>query len=282
MSHVDGPTAVALNHAYVVLDTPTYQAIATDPFMRGAFAPNERRTTVRTDETYTGLYFYGRDTYFELFDVAEAVGRQVGDYALAFGVDEVGTVATLERTLGPELLRPPALITRDCAGRQVPWFWLAALTDFPLRAAQSAWVMEYLPTFLAEWHPRRGRETRGASRRDVLARYRDVLPSHVADAVLGDVVGVTLAATARTRDQLTTFCTAVGYRQRPLTDGGVELVGPDFFVRLVPVASDNRECLTEMQFRTCRTPPGPNQRQLGRSALTLGDGYGALSFRPST
>ena len=69
---------VFLNHLYTVLDTATYKAIEADPFWRTQFAPSERRTTVRTDETYTGLYFYGVNTYFEIFDIADSPHPHVG------------------------------------------------------------------------------------------------------------------------------------------------------------------------------------------------------------
>ena len=37
----------------------------------------ERRTTVRADTSYTALYFYGTNTYFEFFDAGRSVRRAV-------------------------------------------------------------------------------------------------------------------------------------------------------------------------------------------------------------
>src|SRR5208282_2209145 len=94
------------------LDTPTYQAIESDPFWRKRFAPNERRTTVRTDETYTGLYFYGINTYFEVFDVADSPRPDVGDCGIAFGVERSGDIGALKGVLGAELETSTQPITR--------------------------------------------------------------------------------------------------------------------------------------------------------------------------
>jgi hypothetical protein len=55
--------SVPLNHFYVVLDSATYKAIEQSPFLRKEFAVNEQRTTTRTDISYTGVYFYGTNTW---------------------------------------------------------------------------------------------------------------------------------------------------------------------------------------------------------------------------
>jgi hypothetical protein len=77
------PTAF-LNHFFVVVDTATYRALQDSAFVTGAFAPFEKRTTSRNDQTYTGIYWYGRHTYFSL--QARRPGA-VGTSGLAFGVE---------------------------------------------------------------------------------------------------------------------------------------------------------------------------------------------------
>lgn len=271
---------VSLNHVYVVADSATYQAIHADAFMRHALAPSEERTTVRTDQTYTGLYFYGVHTYFELFDVARTAGGRVGDYGVAFGVEQVDGTAALETALGAALLRTPELVTRAFEGRQVPWFWMAMLTHFPLRAPQSAWVMEYRPSFLQEWYPRPGGQGAPSTRRAVLARYRDVLPDRVAEPLLADITAVTIDATAETRERLAAFCTAVGYHRTDRPDGALELRGPDVVLHLAPVARASDQGLRALRCRTHRTPDGPPERRVGRARLTFAEGTATLAFAP--
>src|SRR5215211_6887011 len=81
---------VYLNHFFITVDSATYKVIESNNFLRGQFAASEQRTTVRTDKTYTGLYFYGTNTYFEFFDDSTS-GYKLGDSGLAFGVDKPGS-----------------------------------------------------------------------------------------------------------------------------------------------------------------------------------------------
>ncbi len=265
----------SLNHFYAVVDTATYRAMEGDSFLRRAFAPNERRTTVRTDQTYTGLYFYGVNTYFEVFDVADSGGRAVGDYGLAFGVDNVGEISALGERVGPDLESEPELITRLYEGQQVPWFFMATLTHFPHGSAHSSWVMEYHPNFLNRWHPRPYGHA-GVRRRDILARYRDVLGEQVVDPILVDVVGLTIAANAATRQHLTSFCTAAGYRAET-SDGSVELHGPDLVLRLV-AANGTAESIQQVEMRTDRQPSKLSELQFVRSTLRFTPGHATLIF----
>ena len=80
--------ALGLNHFYVTVDAATYGHLEASDFLRAEFGVYEKRTTVRKDITYSGIYFYGRNTYFEFF--AEGT-RQAGPASgLALGVDEAG------------------------------------------------------------------------------------------------------------------------------------------------------------------------------------------------
>src|SRR6516165_8816112 len=78
-SQPDASPQVFLNHFYVVLDSPTYRAVEEDAFLRKHFAVNEKRTTTNAEMTYTGLYFYGINTYFEFFDIGNSPKDCVGD-----------------------------------------------------------------------------------------------------------------------------------------------------------------------------------------------------------
>ncbi len=271
-----GATAsCSLNHFYAVVDSATYRAMEGDAFLRRAFAPNERRTTVRTDQTYTGLYFYGVNTYFEVFDVADSGGRAVGDYGLAFGVDEVGGISALCKRVGPDLGSEPELITRLYEGQQLPWFFMASLTHFPLGSAHSSWVMEYHPDFLSRWHPR-SLSHAGVRRREILARYRDVLGERVVDPILVNVIGLTIAANLATRQHLASFCSAAGYGVE--TAGtSIDLHGPDLVVHLLP-SNGTAEGIGQVEMRTQREPSNVSEQHFGRSTLRFTPGRATLIF----
>ncbi len=272
----ESSAACSLNHFYVVLDTTTYRAIEADSFLRQRFAPNERRTTVRTDQTYTGLYFYGVNTYFEFFDVADSGGRGVADYGLAFGVDDTGAIATLRTSVGVGLEPESVLISRLYDGEQVPWFFMATLTHFPHGSAQSSWVMEYHPDFLARWNPRSDSRS-GVRRRDILTRYCEALGERVANPIFEDVIGLTIAGTRTVRDNFLAFCTHAGYLGEPPLDGAVVLRGPDIDLRFLEAAGE-RVGIREVQMRTRGGGTTASARQLGHARLHFGDGTATLTL----
>ena len=183
---------VFLNHFYVVLDSPTYQAVEEDAFLRRHFAVNEKRTTTNADMTYTGLYFYGFNTYFEFFDIGNSPKDCVGDSAIAFGVDRPGAIQVLQEKLGSSLEPSLKSVTRLYQGGQVPWFFMATSKSLPYESGLSCWVMEYHPDFLSHWNPQPKGTNRGISRKEILERYSGVLQP-VDEPLLEDVVGLTVA-----------------------------------------------------------------------------------------
>jgi hypothetical protein len=256
---------VFLNHFYVVLDSETYKAIEEDGFLRKRFAPNETRTTVRADQTYTGLYFYGTNTYFEFFDVSNSPRPRVGDSGIAFGVDRPGALKVLQERLGPSLEILPEPITRLYQARQVPWFFMATSKNIPYESGMSTWIMEYHPEFLAKWNPRSRTRNRGVSRREILKRYAEVLKP-VKDAGLKDVVGLTVATDERTRENFIQLCRQFGYRTKKEKDEAVALHGPDFVLRLVPEAAGVRG-VREIRLNLRRPSSRAKEWHFGRSML---------------
>src|SRR5262249_50865071 len=196
---------------------------------RKEFAPSETRTTVRADRTYTGLYFYGVNTYFEFFDVAKEP-RRLGDSAIAFGVDEAGA----EQKLQPLVhAAPPRVITRQLGDEQYPWFWMLTPAGFSLDSGIATWVMEYDPLFLAKWHGESQDGSSGISRRAVLQRYAAVLKEKPAHPILQDVLSVTLALNEPTKARMSEVCMAYGYRSRQEA-GAAAFENGDFTLRLTP------------------------------------------------
>ena len=47
---------VFLNHFFVVISSESCAAMLADPYLTRTFAPFEKRTTVRNDNSYTGAY----------------------------------------------------------------------------------------------------------------------------------------------------------------------------------------------------------------------------------
>src|SRR5690349_16886108 len=111
---------VRLNHAFVVPDTETYEAIRNSEFVK-QFAVWEERTTHRKDITYTGFYLYGRHTYFEFLKPDDRT--PVGTSKIAFGVDRTGDLDLLQKRAEAAGIKTEIkTITRSFNGKDVDWF----------------------------------------------------------------------------------------------------------------------------------------------------------------
>ena len=152
-------TRVLLNHFYVTADRETFAAAeGSEPLRRlGAL---EKRTTVRKDATYTGLYLYGERTYLELLHPDSAsFGAPSG---IAYGVEERGGLDSLR-----EALPDPRL--EEIARGDVPWF-RSLRSGQPLEGL-AEWVMEYVPAFFRGFHPELPPVHPGIALSDALMRY---------------------------------------------------------------------------------------------------------------
>lgn len=268
------PIPVTLNHLYIVVDTETYEAIGSDPFLKEKFAPFEMRTTSRADRTYMGEYFYGTNTYFEFFDAANPGNGPRGKSGLAFGVDHSGDLQSLEKQLRRQFDVESGPITRGIEGEQVPWFKILSVAA-PMQL--STWLMEYDPEFLRRWKPQAGGAREGIRRRDILARYTASLGLADRPFLMSDVSGMIAAVDAQTRASILRFCSALGHE---VDSSGEKVVirGPDFTVTLI----DETEALhgiRQIEFRVRRVKA--SSRRIGASTLEIrGNGTAVWSFDP--
>ena len=269
------PFSILLNHFYLVVDSVTYAAFEEDRFLRGEFAVSEQRTTVRTDRTYTGLYFYGANTYFEFFDVAKDPGYRFGDSGIAFGVEQPGAISLLENRMA---VGPSTLVTRRLGSTQVPWFFMLKSLDLPAESGMSTWIMEYHPRFLAEWHPEAQDRNVGISRMQILQRYAATLKGLPAQPYLQDVVQITLATGNEVTIRLIEECKRFGYHAR--TEGETAILeGPEITLRLVPEALSVRG-IQQIILRVSGVPQRQTEFRFGpKSVLEFHDnGTATWSF----
>ena len=267
------PSTVPLNHVYLILDSATYKAIEQSSFLRKEFASTEQRTTTRTDMSYTGLYFYGANTYFEFFDAASQAIGKLSDSGLGLGTDRAGTLEAIKTDLAGAF-SVGAPITRGFNGKQVPWFYMAVPRNFPERSGLRVWVMEYHPRFLAEWNSQSDSGNQGISRKQVLARYAAVLPNTPRKPYLQDVVALTIAVAKK----LIEVCQLLGYRVRVKGITTI-LQGEDVELHLVPQTNSARG-IQEITMRVDRAPEYQREFRFGaRSLLKFrGNGVATWSF----
>ena len=204
--------ASGLNHFYVVLDHDTYAAIEQSAFLTEQFAVFEKRTTVRADKTYSGIYFYGRQTYLEFLEpsfLGPSGDRQTGDSGIAFGGD--AAIEPIENL-------KPMTITREWNGVKVPWFSMTTPSWESQNDRFLTWYMTYHPDFLAQWHPEArpsGAASPQVSRAAVLERYKAALPAASSSSLtrptlMEDVSGLTLALKAESRPRFEAWTKAIG------------------------------------------------------------------------
>jgi hypothetical protein len=167
---------VLLNHVFVTPDAATYAAIQKSVFLRAQFAAMEERTTVRPDTTYSGLYFYGTDTYIEI--AQSRALWPVGTTGIGLSVDRASELPALQArfasTLGSRGDEGP--VTRqDASGKQVPWFTILGV-PYDTGKAFGTFVLAYDARFLAQWYPQYppapGSTTRAATLNRYVAKIR--------------------------------------------------------------------------------------------------------------
>jgi hypothetical protein len=201
------PPPVHLNHAFIVPDDAMYEAVRSSKFLREEFAVNEERTTKRTDISYTGVYFYGKHTYFEFLKPSAAFPR--GGWSIAFGVDGSGELEKLARHLkNVGIETAPLPITRPNAnGEQVPWFRM--ISAGAGGGSMGVWTIEYDPEFLKRWNAAAGKVA-GVTREAVLARYGAVLKKNPNNFLMEDIIGITLRLPQAAIERSLAECKALG------------------------------------------------------------------------
>jgi hypothetical protein len=272
------PMPAPLNHFFVVPDAETFAAMKASPFLREHFGVFEERTTVRNDTSYTGIYFYGRNTYFEFLPPEAA--RPAGSAGVAFGLESEGASAALERRFARVLTQPVRnfVVTRRLGAEDVPWFRMVGVDSKP-DAPFATWSMEYDPAFLARWRPELPPASRAITRANVLSRYAEALGQAASrDARwLRDVTGLTLALDDAERAAFLPQLEAYGYA--PVTKEGVTIARGTALTLTIRPATASEHGIVEAVFAVKDGVAAIREMRFGRSVLTFaGDGTARWRF----
>jgi hypothetical protein len=261
------PPRAGLNHFYVIPDSVTFRAMEASRFLRDTFGIFESRTTRRSDQTYTGIYWYGRHTYFEFLPPGPG-GRRTGDSGVAFGTDDAGDSTWVRAQLASfpgDSVVSMAITRGGLHGEQVPWFRQIARAGAANDPTLVTWTMTYAPTFLTQWRAD-GPLTSASSRAAVLERYAQVVNGYARrDSVpFADVRGLIIAVAPVIRARVLSECRALGWRvfgSRCVSFDGTSLT-------FVP-ATEARRGVQRIELRLRRPWPGPAMRQIGNSTLRI-------------
>jgi hypothetical protein len=248
---------VHLNHAYVVPDLSTYEAIRSSDLVK-QLAVWEERTTRRRDQTYTGFYLYGRHTYFEFLLPSEKF--RVGEFAVAFGVDRSGELDRLQRRAEAAGMKTEIQeIRRPLDGTDVAWFRSLSRTDYD-QPHVNIWTLEYVPTFLTEWHPSSVGKS-GVRREEVLSRYAGVVRQKHDDKPMADVTDLWIDLAPSDLRESLRECEVLGFQ----VSGG-DCTDGQFTVHLKE--STKTIGLTKVRF-ALHKPMAEGEHQIGATKLTI-------------
>jgi len=273
----DRPAPVFLNHVYVIPDAETYAAIIGSKFLAEAFGSFEERTTKRADMSYTGNYFYARETYIEFLPQSLSIGLAEGSSGVAFGIERPGGTEALAKELEQGGVRSFVDgMSRDLEGEQVPWFKMLGIERSHVSSQFTLFSLEYDPRFLAEWHTDLPPEREGTLREQVLERYAAKLGQRKlrAAALIEDVKAVHLSLDERQRARFVDACRAFRYVVEE-DSGTWTCDGPR--IQFVVRESEDPGGVTAMVFALRR----PLQRApivLGKAVLSFDDRTATLSF----
>ncbi len=230
--------SVYLNHLLVFVDRDTYRALSASEFLNEHFACSEERTThdQATGMSWTGRYYYGRQTYFEFMN-PEKTSWAPRD-GLAFGIESEGGSEELARRLkqATEVEVRRYRRNRRYRDQDIPWFWSVEVPRAD-DARLISWVMEYDPGFLDHWAPdlppgktglslgkadlpsgktdlppgKMDTGTAGIARNRFLARYRSAIGDNLANRLFRDITSVTVSLPPDEADLLEAELGIFGY-----------------------------------------------------------------------
>jgi hypothetical protein len=261
---------VFLNHAFVVPDQATYNAIANSSFMRDEFGAFESRTTVRKDMTYTGLYWYGTNTYFEILQPSSRPGPPSG---IAFGIEKTNGLKDIVQSGVKGQIHP---VTRQAEGKDVNWFHMLEIgrrPDFPIEL----FAIEYEPDFLDKWYPQFPPSTASIRRKDVLTRYAakvDRLRQRET-GLLGDIVAIHLVLGVDHEKEFLQTCRKLGFEVVELKPAICKSLDITF---TVAATGSGRPGIASVEFRLNHPKPGQQTIYLGTSTLDFRDHTAVWNF----
>jgi hypothetical protein len=291
---------ILLNHCFAVLDSVTYTSIVQSEFIKSTFAQGTVRTTIADggSASWTGAYYFGEETYLELFRPSANLIFRTGNAGIGLGVEQIGgsasvlaalqtaagnlgtgTVSTRLRTRRKEV-NPTTTNTNTNTSvmldtASVPWFYA---TDIDFKddvhsdvMRLSLWTMEYHPDFLRTYYSKSTSpatlfpQERGITRRANLFRQYD------STRLLRNITSIRLALPPLEMKRFLAQVRTLGMVvQQDITGVPQDrlVLGNGFRIRAMP-SSANRIGITEITFSLTRSVQHQIYTFGERSVLTL-------------
>ena len=272
MSAHAAPPPVVLDHAFVIVDDATFDAIAEDEFLLDQLAGSQVSRYRNTDGAgWTGAYFYGPNTYIEILQaasVANFMPMGIGGGGLGWAVEHEGDLNTLEKALkkdsgavfqtGVFEVPTPDGGKRGYFNRLQPMYPDSGITN----PGVMTWFMEYHDDATPD-----GDKTRAAQR----AR------SYKPDRMLGDITTLHAELPNTVRDLYVDLLIAAGFT-RADTPNYTQLDNGELAYRIYPLRT-KLPGLRAIEFATVTRPDQAIDRAIGSTRLVIGtDGDGIWHF----
>ena len=277
------PAPVLLNHVYAVVDEATYEALVACEVLAERFALVEERTTRRVDGAYTGLYFYGEETYVELLRPGGPRGLVPGEFGLALGVERTDAIDALAQRLAEcGVTTFPGDVPREREGESLPWFRILGSSRAHAESRLQLFTMEYASGFAEAWSPRSEGTAPGApslARGEVLDAYARGLSgrAHREAALFRDVIALTLEVDDAEAEALLTHARAFCWNVEQREDARHVLRPPGLVITLI--TDDDPAGLLAIRMETARSDE-PLDLERGSARLTLDSQAAELRLRP--
>jgi len=274
----DGQRQIAsLNHFWAALDDETASAIVASEYLKTFAHLVVNTVTASGDRQWTGRYLRGRQTYVELFSVADLVSSgapaRIGATGIGISGDTPGVLDALDHRLRAAGIPTRVTMSRRRFGtREVDWYRELDLVSPRVEQDinSSVWAMEYVPSFFDD--PDAGKEP-AEGPGDVISRER-YLDDGYADHMMRDVRRVELAVSGEDVTAIEAMLRASGFRisrnAATLKAHGSDL---DFSISVVP---PNDIGLRQIEFVLNAPVRSRHVETIGHSTLTVGAGSRAV------
>ena len=83
---------IGFNHLYITIDDATYDFLLDSLKILDQFSVNQRSDVEAGDESWSGIYLFGKHHYLEIFKQGGFDDNRFGDFGLAFMSDKLGTL----------------------------------------------------------------------------------------------------------------------------------------------------------------------------------------------
>ncbi len=143
---------IYLNHLYIVLDSNTYSHLSDSSFISGKFGNIKVNATTTTNDSWSGKYLFGKNSYFEFFTAEGYKDATLGDCGFGFMTvqsNEIWEIKKNWKKNSDDSIETDTVM-KMLSGISSPWFYSLSLLNNDSLLPFSTWLMENTPEELSD------------------------------------------------------------------------------------------------------------------------------------